>query len=141
MAKRGRKSAVALSVVSRADVSAIASVQRPDPPEALDVGARDVWLGVVGGLPADWFDEVLLPVLEQYCRHVVEGRRLSGLIVQAVEGSDLDIADYDQLLRMRERETRAMASLATKMRLTHQARRNDRGNKVVPSGSRPWEDA
>ena len=36
------------------------------PPEGLDVKARDVWLDVVDNLPADWFEPVMLPVLEQY---------------------------------------------------------------------------
>ena len=73
----------------------------------------------------------MLPVLEQYCRHVVEARRLNALIVQAVE-NDLALEDYAQLLKMRGNETRVMLSLATKMRITAQARISKRGNKVAP---------
>ena len=144
MAKRGRKSAVALSVVSTSEASAIESVARPDPPADLDIAARAVWLGVVNSLPADWFDGVMQPVLAQYCHHVVEAQRLNELIAQAVEDPALVIADYNRLLRMRERETRVMVSLATKLRITPQSTRkstrSDRGNRVVRSLQRPWHD-
>ena len=133
MAKRGRK----VAVLPPVDPAEIESIARPEPPECLDVSARDVWLGVVENLSADWFEPVMFPVLEQYCRHVVEARRLNALIVQAVE-NDLDLEDYAQLLRMRGNETRVMLSLATKMRITAQARISKRGNKVVPGG-KPWE--
>ena len=85
MAKRGRKSSTSVAVVPPVDPAEIESIARPEPPECLDVSARDVWLDVVDNLPADWFEPVMLPVLEQYCRHVVEARRLNALIVQAVE--------------------------------------------------------
>ena len=85
MAKRGRKSSTSVAVLPPVDPAEIESIARPEPPECLDVSARDVWLGVVENLSADWFEPVMFPVLEQYCRHVVEARRLNALIVQAVE--------------------------------------------------------
>ena len=85
MAKRGRKSSTSVAVVPPVDPAEIESIARPETPECLDVSARDVWLDVVDNLPAAWFEPVMLPVLEQYCRHVVEARRLNALIVQAVE--------------------------------------------------------
>ena len=85
MAKRGRKSSTSVAVLPPVDPAEIESIARPEPPECLDVSARDVWLGVVDNLSADWFEPVMFPVLEQYCRHVVEARRLNALIVQAVE--------------------------------------------------------
>ena len=137
MAKRGRKSsAIAVAVLPAVDPSEIESIARPEPPVGLDVSARDVWLEVVDNLPADWFEAVMLPVLEQYCGHVVEARRLNGLIVQAVD-NDLDLEDYARLLSLRGNETRVILSLATKMRITAQSRINKRGNKVT-SGDKPW---
>jgi hypothetical protein len=41
----------------------------------------------------------------------------------------------DRLQKMQERESRAIASLATKMRITQQATINKRGNKI----KKPWE--
>ena len=140
MAKRGRKSAAQLMVVSsRPDPSVVERVERPRPPARLNDAERDIWLAVVNDLPADWFGAASLPVLAQYCAHVVEAQRLGVLIERAVVDPDLRIADYDRLLRMRERESRAMASLATKMRITNQSTRNHRGNRVSGGARKPWE--
>ena len=79
MAKRGRKSAAQLAVVSLPlRPSAIERVERPVPPNHLGDVERAVWESVVDSLPADWFDGAMLAVLEQYCAHVVEARRLAG---------------------------------------------------------------
>jgi len=43
----------------------------------------------------------------------------------------------DRLQKMQERETRAITSLATKMRLTQQSTRTHRGNKI--ESRKPWE--
>ena len=139
MAKRGRKSAAALTVVPSPDPAVIERVERPRPPARLNEAEREIWVGVVNSLPADWFDGATGSVLEQYCAHVVQARRIGDLIEQAAEDSDLRIGDYDRLLRMRERETRAMVSLATKMRITQQRTRNHRGNKAIVGVRKPWE--
>ncbi len=140
MAKRGRKSAAQLAVVPlHPDPSAIERVERPVPPNHLGDAERAVWESVVDSLPADWFAGGMPAVLEQYCAHVVEARRLGGLIEEATKDPDLKINDYDRLLKMRERESRAMASLATKMRITQQAARNHRGNRTREAARKPWE--
>ena len=82
MAKRGRKSSsVAVAVLPAVDPSEIESIARPEPPECLDVSARDVWLGVVENLSADWFE----PVMFSRARIVLPPRRRGALIVQAVD--------------------------------------------------------
>ena len=48
------------------------------------------------------------------------------------------LEDYDRLLKMQERETRAITTLATKMRLTQQSTINQRGNKNGATAN-PWE--
>jgi hypothetical protein len=45
--------------------------------------------------------------------------------------------EFDRLLKIQERESRVIASLTTKMRLTQQATTNHRGNKIEPK--KPWE--
>ncbi len=140
MAKRGRKSAAQLAVVPlHPGPSAIERAERPAPPNHLGDVERAVWESVVDSLPADWFEGGMLAVLEQYCAHLVEARRLRGLIEEATKDPDLKINDYDRLLKMRERESRAMASLATKMRITQQAARNHRGNRTREAVREPWE--
>jgi hypothetical protein len=56
-------------------------------------------------------------------------------------GDDIDVTEYDKLLKMQERESRILVSLATKMRITQQATYHPEkvkdGSSKVP---RPWED-
>ena len=54
------------------------------------------------------------------------------------EGEMIDVAMYDQLLRMQERESRAIASLATKLRMTKQATVSEYAKKPY-EGKKPWE--
>jgi len=104
------------------------------------------WRAVVGRMPPDWFPRETHPLLAQYCRHVVIARRLA----EKVNGFDraclgnLDgLRQYDALLRMSERQTKALATLATKMRLTQQARYRPetaaRAADKSTGGKRPWE--
>jgi hypothetical protein len=60
-------------------------------------------------------------------------------LVDACEATDpLDLGEYDQLLKMQEREGRALSSLATRLRITQQATVSAKAKK--PSGlKRPWE--
>jgi len=113
----GRKSAASLTVVAgRID-------GRPQPPSDLTKDQRDIWDRTVGNEAADTFKTAALQqLLKEYCRHVASARKLAGMIeaMEAVNVSDLD--DYDKLLRMRDRETKALADKATKLRLTNQSR-------------------
>mgnify|MGYP000533636817 CR=1 FL=1 len=136
MRQRGRKSAASLSVVS---AGGVAKIERPEPPEELTDEQASEWLAVVERLPADWFPRETHGLLSQYCRHVVASRRVSNLIDNCEASDPLDIDEYDKLLKMQEREGRAMSSLATRLRITQQSSTNHRGNKkkMVP---KPWED-
>ena len=99
-----------------------------------------VWEEVVSSVPADWFqsEDVLLT---QYCRHVQTAHELG----QLVNSFDLrgDIKQLNRLLMMRERETRALTHLATKMRLTQQSRITARSagtsTEAHTAGRRLWE--
>jgi hypothetical protein len=50
----------------------------------------------------------------------------------------LAVQDYDRLLHMQDRESRAIAMLATKMRISQQSTTNHRGNSKK-SPRKPWE--
>lgn len=136
MEQRGRKSAAALSVISG---DGITSIGRPDPLPGLTARQVQVWREVVNRLPADWFPAETLPLLAQYCRHVVEAERLALMIDQLTEKGQFDLGDYDLLLRMHEREGRAASSLATRMRLTQQATYSARKSTGRPKGRKPWD--
>ncbi len=134
MKQRGRKSA--LSVVRG---SAISAIDRPEPLQSLTNEQRIEWILVVNSLPADFFPAHSHNVLAQYCRHAVACRHVSQMI-ETIEAADLiDVDEYDRLLRMQERESRVLVSLATKMRLTQQA--NILPDKVKPTTvtKPPWE--
>jgi hypothetical protein len=120
MRQRGRRSAASLSVVA-------GSIDgRPRPPECLNEKQAEVWERTVANEAADTFKTAALQqLLVEYCRHVVTASNLSRMI-EAVESQQVmsadDLSDYDGLLRMRDRETKAIASKATKLRLTNQSR-------------------
>jgi len=135
MKQRGRKTA--LSVVQG---SAISAIDRPEPPSELTNEQRIEWILVVNSLPADWFPDETQKVLAQYCRHAVAGRHVATLI-DDLEGSDaIDVVHYDRLLKMQERESRMLVSLATKMRMTQQSTYHPEKGKPTQTIENPWED-
>jgi len=136
MKQRGRPSSEALAL---ATVSPLEKVQRQRPPHDLNDEETEVWAAVVNDQAADWFSPSTVPVLAAYCRHVVQSRRVAELIEKATGDSELSIQDYDRLLKMQERESRAIASLATKMRISQQSVRSDRGHKTISASRKPWE--
>lgn len=113
----GRKSLAALSIVAGTIDG------RPQPPSDLTQEQSEVWDRTVANEAADTFRTAALQqLLKEYCRHVASAMHLAKMIeaMEAVNVNDLD--DYDKLLRMRDRETKALADKATKLRLTNQSR-------------------
>jgi DNA-binding SARP family transcriptional activator len=132
MSDRGRLSLAA------AETSVVVSLDRPRPPAELTDEAKKEWLEVVNRLPAEWFPRETHEVLAQYCRHVVNARRVSRMIEQLMESENFTIDDYEKLLKMQEREGRAISSLATRMRLTQQSTYDSKKTKGRPVSSKPW---
>lgn len=135
MEGRGRKSTAALSVVRASPVEAY---QRPQPPADLTDEQADEWVAIINRLPADWINRETEPLLAQYCRHIAASRRVAALVQQAEADKDCDLRDYDRLLKMQEREGRAMTSLATKMRISQQAT-YDKSKKKPTQLRQLWE--
>lgn len=135
MKQRGRPSAASLEIVP---ASAIEATPRQSPSHDLTDEEVEVWVSVVNTEPADWFSASVRPLLAQYSRHVIHARRIAELLEKATSDPKLSVVDYDRLLKMQERESRAITSIATKLRITPQALTNHRGNKN-PSARKPWE--
>jgi hypothetical protein len=147
MKQRGRRSSASLVVVP----NPAEAISRQRAPGELTKEQAGIWNAVVAAEPADWFSGSTRPLLSQYCRHVLAARRLAEMIAmleaeiatKSAEQSErlavmLSAAKaFDRLLKMQERESRAIASLATKMRVTQQATTNHRGNKIETK--KPWE--
>lgn len=118
---------------------------RLQPPGHVSEAERGVWLELVGDQPAAAFTAVHSPLIEMYCRHVVQSRILADEIVNFDRAwlADKDGLDrYDRLLKMAERETRAASSFATRLRITRQAVDQQtvaRQNKNAPTARKPWE--
>lgn len=149
MMQRGRKSSGALSVVPTTTVSPLEVHQRQPAPVELSEEETVEWYAVVDNMPAAWFGRETQPLLTQYCRHVVRARRVAQLL-QDMENPKpnkdgeipaFDIALYNQVLIMQDRESRAIATLSTKMRIAQQSTYDKSQRKgSSTSGSRPWED-
>lgn len=133
--KRGRVSAADLAIVP---VTPLGAVPRQKPPHDLTDEQVEVWQGVVNDQPADWFSPSTVPLLTQYCRHVVSARQIGELAERAAAG--MDLATLDKLLQMQARESAAIAMLATKMRIAQQSMTNHRGNKKqAATASKLWD--
>lgn len=106
------------------------------PPELTDEQAIE-WDAIVSRMEADWFGRETHGVLAQYCRHVVAARKVAQLIQACEASNSLDVEEYDRLLKMQEREGRALSSLANRMRLTQQATVDRRSQKAKPIENNP----
>lgn len=140
MGDRGRKSTASLSVISGGIDN------RPQPPADLTELEAEVWQRTVDGEAADVFGTAALQqMLKDYCRHVIAAERLS-LVIEAnmsTTESEVSLKELDCLLKMRDRETKAIADKATKLRLTNQSRYTPKAAgtaaKNAGQASKPWQ--
>lgn len=123
--------------------------RRAPPPEGLTEAQRVLWRNIVETEPADLFDsEARRHLLRLYVEHATFRASLQELIDRVPIEKILDPeteAGVERMLRIRDRETKALVSLATRMRLTNQSRytpsaagtagRNNAG------GPKPWDDS
>jgi hypothetical protein len=143
MQQRGRKSAD--SVTLAAIATPIGNAQRLAAPVHISDAEMQVWQEVVNDQPAASFTPVHSPLLELYCRHIVQARILADELShfdRAWMADEDGLKRYDRLLAMSEREGRAASSLATRLRITRQAIDQQtvaRTIKNSPRGRKPWE--
>jgi hypothetical protein len=135
MGARGRPSRAELAVVP----FKAAEARRPDPPAELTKAQAEVWTSIVASLPADWVSVANAPLMAAFCRHVTAARRIARRIEAEEQSDAFNLASYGQLLSMQERESRAMATLATKLRLARSSVDDRRKAPKPTSGPRPWE--
>jgi hypothetical protein len=129
-------------------VIAVDFAKRPDPVPDLNERQAEIWRETVASEHVSFFDTAALRgMLADYCRHREAAEKVSG-IVDAFQAEWLKAAEgakrYKDLLKMRADETRAAASLATKLRLTNQSRYTPHGAAAAarntPKIRPPWED-
>jgi uncharacterized protein (DUF1697 family) len=136
MGSRGRTSVAELSVVTPENVE---SMGRPVAPVELSGEQAAEWVAVVNRMPAEWFPRETHAMLVQYCRHAVACRRISELIKNCESAEEFDIKEYDRLLKMQDRESRGLSSLATRMRISQQSSYDKQKKKPAGSARPPWE--
>jgi hypothetical protein len=97
---------------------------RPAPPDYLSETQKAEWLAITRRLPGEYFPRESHGLLAAYCQHVTTLQLLSAEIdryqiawTDTAEG----LQRFDKLLQMRERESRALSSLATRLRISHRA--------------------
>jgi hypothetical protein len=122
--------------------------KRPEPPEFLTERQKQIWRETAEGEPLDYFGTgALRNMLADYCAHRESLESICEIInsfkaewLKNSEGS----RRYYSLLKMRDLEMRAAASLATKLRLTNQSRYRPNvaatASSNVLRGRKPWED-
>lgn len=138
MGARGRGAGRSLTAVPQGDV---VSIPRAKPPEELTPEQKVIWHSIVNKLPADHFPPSTHLILAEYCRHAVTARRIAHLKNQIENAPTLDMEEYCLLCKMAEAESRTLASLGTKMRMTQQSIYSARkGRGPTDLNPKPWEE-
>jgi len=136
----------------------VLQVERPDPPEELSPEEKETWKAITSTMPADWWRPSTFPLLTAFCSHVENARRIDRLLTavrtdEYMRNDDISFTAYlnclNTLLRSRDRESRALISLARSMRISQQAMILPRGagrqsastaaNTRLPHETPPWE--
>lgn len=156
MAAKGPQSKASKEIATLAEQSDAFAMKYPEPAPELSNYEAEVWREVVRYKAPDWFDGSTYPLLIQYCRHTVRANRIAQMILAIEDDIDrrasgqatiLPLPDlgYLDLIRAQQAESRALAMLATKMRLSHQSTiddanaRNRVGKKSATGGGALWE--
>lgn len=142
MGARGPKSSASQQTVIEGKFG-----QRPEPPSELSEAQAEIWRQTVASEAPDFFRTAALKsMLVDYCRHTDAAAILSARIADFdMEwlSDDDGLKRYDLLLKLRDRETKASADKATKLRLTNQSRYTPQAAataaKHASEVKKPWQ--
>lgn len=114
------------------------------PPESLTPEQATVWRETVECRSAEYFGPDAVPMLEEYCRVVIMCRLLALQIEAVIAGSSGDETAglLKSYLDMRDKESRRMSSLATRLRLTNQSRYTPQAANTAAkkgAGGKVWQ--
>lgn len=93
----------------------------PEPPKCLKWKAKALWISICASRPADFFRPGALELLKEFCRRSV----IIDDLLDDYEQNPSDVA----LLDIIDRHSRAVSSLAVKLRLSVQA--DVRGDRAI----------
>ena len=115
------------------------------PPVDLTPEQAALWVTTVDSKPVEWFGEDTAPLLAEYVRAAAMCNALERQL-QAVmaTGDPVDTALLMKgFLDMRDKESKRLLSIATKLRLTQQSRYTPKAantaNNRVGAGAKPWQ--
>lgn len=99
-------------------------VERPEPLAELTAKQAHEWRVIVNRMPPNWFTAETWPILANLCRHIVNSNDISKAMQELSDDLlDDDVrAQYNQLANMLQRESRTIATLSGRLRLTPQSR-------------------
>ena len=140
MGSLGRKSSASLAVAAPVRLE-----HMPEAPAYITPEQDDIWRLVISSAGGDLISPESYPVLVEYCRAVVSSNQIAAQL-DAFDPEwakdDEGLKRWDKLLQMQERESRKIASLAVKLRLTPSTRVHpEKAGTVERKGVKlkPWE--
>jgi hypothetical protein len=133
-----KSSAAAMAVLPH-----LQPVKVPPAPASLTPKQAELWKTFITSKPSDWFDPGSLPLVAALCKHTTSFDDIDALMQGLDLSDDEQLKRYSQLELLRDRESKAMANLSAKLRLTIQSRYTPmsartaamRGSRYTP----PWE--
>jgi hypothetical protein len=122
------------------------------PPAELSPEEATIWREITAAMPPSWFDSGNAPVLTELVRHIVLSRQVAEelailrrmkLTAATMRGQRQREAFCD-LVNMAAAESKLIAQLSVKLRLTNSSHRrdekyDDRRRFAQPNFPRPWE--
>jgi hypothetical protein len=129
---------------SLAVVTPIDPKRYPPAPPSLSARQQELWSKIVRSKPVDWFDPGSLPILQALTAHIETAERIEVQFRDLGDLTDSEQLDrLDKLSRLRDRESKAVATLSAKLRLTLQSRYTAQSAATAArrggSGPSPWE--
>lgn len=92
-------------------------------PRTLSKRQRAIWRSIAASKPSSWWDGGSVPLLAALVAHLETLEQLQAEFARLGDlASPAALARLEQLSRLRDRESKAASSLATKMRLTQQSK-------------------
>jgi phage terminase small subunit len=128
----GRQSAASLAIAP------VAAWARLEAPQTLTPCQVAIWREIVATKPSEWFKADCAPILEAYCKSITHYRDLVNLL----DSPPSELPDHLKLLEATGKQARLMGELASKLRLTPQARFTPgsaaTASKKAAVASKPW---
>lgn len=129
-----KQSAAGLSIVPRLPGASI------EEPADLSPAEVQLWRDVVASKPAEWFGADSAPILKEFVRASVTCDLLDERVKTTMTTGA--VGEVKLILDMRDKESKRVAVLATKLRLTQQSRYTPQAAATADkraSGKRPWQ--